>query len=205
MPTDDPQAINHAKKRLRQKMRERLRGLSKDQRLAPRPTVARNLPIGLLQAPHHAPIMTFFPTDEEPDVVPALQDLGQPLCFPSINWAHKSMEAVLVDPERFETRIQRHGIREAIGGAIVDPNDLGAIIVPGLAFDRQGHRLGRGGGFYDAFLSRIDRRFENDVPRPVVVGVCFGCQLVEKVPTFPHDQRMDVVVTEGEQIFCYAP
>ena len=70
---------------------------------------------------------------------------------------------------------------EAVEGAI----DL--IIVPGVAFDRQCHRLGRGRGFYDRLLSSLD------VPK---VGICFDFQLVPSVPIEPFDCPMDHVVTE---------
>ena len=70
---------------------------------------------------------------------------------------------------------------EAVEGAI----DL--IIVPGVAFDRQCHRLGRGRGFYDRLLSSLD------VPK---VGICFDFQLVPSVPVESFDYPMDHVVTE---------
>ena len=63
------------------------------------------------------------------------------------------------------------------------------VIVPGLAFTAAGDRLGQGGGWYDRFLS---------VARPdcVAIGVCFNEQIVDALPTEPHDVTMDVVVTD---------
>lgn len=69
------------------------------------------------------------------------------------------------------------------------------VFVPLLAFDRRGYRLGYGGGFYDMTLERL--RVEADV---IAVGVAFAGQEVEEVPTEPHDQRLDWVVTEAEAI-----
>lgn len=63
------------------------------------------------------------------------------------------------------------------------------IIVPGVAFDRQGNRLGRGKGFYDRLLSELPA---------TKVGICFGFQLCPKIPTEPFDFRMDYLVTESE-------
>ena len=71
---------------------------------------------------------------------------------------------------------------EAVEGAI----DL--IIVPGVAFDAQGHRLGRGRGFYDRLLSSLD------TPK---VGICFDFQLVPSVPVESFDHPMDHVITES--------
>jgi 5-formyltetrahydrofolate cyclo-ligase len=80
------------------------------------------------------------------------------------------------------------GIREPVG-PIVAPRVVDAAIVPGVAFDPQGGRLGHGGGHYDRLLATL----EEDVPR---VGVCFACQVVPAVPREPHDQLVDLVVTD---------
>ena len=56
-----------------------------------------------------------------------------------------------------------------------------------MAFDREGHRLGRGKGYYDRFLSRV--------PNIYKIGLCFSWQLVDSVPTDEHDIRMDETVT----------
>lgn len=67
------------------------------------------------------------------------------------------------------------------------------VLVPGLAFDRAGHRLGAGKGYYDRFLAGIQ------VPK---IALAFEFQLVERVPREPHDQRVDMIVTEDEVITC---
>lgn len=65
------------------------------------------------------------------------------------------------------------------------------VICPGLAFDRTGRRLGRGKGYYDRFLSGLERS------RLAVVGICFEQQMVDEVPAGENDARMDLVVTEA--------
>lgn len=65
--------------------------------------------------------------------------------------------------------------------------DFDLIIVPGVAFDRNGNRLGRGKGYYDRFLCH-----HLDVKR---IGICFDFQLVDEVPSEPFDIRMDEVIT----------
>ena len=60
-------------------------------------------------------------------------------------------------------------------------------VVPGMAFDKQGHRLGRGKGYYDRFLSRV--------PNIYKIGVCFPFQMLETIPSEPNDILMDEVVT----------
>lgn len=68
---------------------------------------------------------------------------------------------------------------------------LGMVILPGLAFDRLGNRLGHGGGWYDRVLSST-RAAKN---RPLIIGVCFEEQLVERVPHEPFDITMDAVIS----------
>ena len=72
----------------------------------------------------------------------------------------------------------------------VDTAELDLIVVPGLAFDRYGGRLGLGKGYYDRFLPHIR-------PDAVKIAPAFECQLVDKIPLLPHDVRVDMVVTEN--------
>ncbi|WP_370323689.1 5-formyltetrahydrofolate cyclo-ligase [Euzebya sp.] len=78
------------------------------------------------------------------------------------------------------------GVREPAAGArTVERLDL--VVVPGLAYDRDGGRLGHGAGFYDRWLAEH---------RPLAVGVCPEALLVDAVPVEAHDVRVDAVVTE---------
>jgi 5-formyltetrahydrofolate cyclo-ligase len=71
----------------------------------------------------------------------------------------------------------------------VDPATLDAVVVPGMAFDRQGGRLGRGAGVYDRFLARLPER-------TLRIGLIPSALLVERLPTEPHDIPMHAVATE---------
>lgn len=71
------------------------------------------------------------------------------------------------------------------------------IVVPGLAFDRRGNRLGRGRGFYDRFL--VEARSWS-VERPLAIGICFSEQLFDSIPAGLGDQPLDGVVTEEETL-----
>ncbi len=71
--------------------------------------------------------------------------------------------------------------------------EIDLVVVPGLAFDRSGHRLGLGGGFYDRWLP--------SVPAPRV-GLALSLQVVERVPHTGRDQRVDWIVTENDLIDC---
>lgn len=71
--------------------------------------------------------------------------------------------------------------------------DLDLVLVPGLAFDRSGHRLGAGKGYYDRFLAPIA------APK---IALAFAFQIVDEIPIAAHDQLMDMIVTEEEVIDC---
>ena len=80
-------------------------------------------------------------------------------------------------------------IMEPIGEPFTDFSIIDVILVPGVAFDVQGHRLGRGRGYYDRFLYslRADTKVRS-------IGVCFDFQKVLEVPVGPHDVPVDMVV-----------
>jgi len=81
------------------------------------------------------------------------------------------------------------GIREPVRRVPVDAEEADVVLVPGVAFDPAGRRLGYGGGFYDAFLAGIP----GGVSR---VGLCFDLQVVDEVPAGPNDEGVGLVVTE---------
>ena len=83
---------------------------------------------------------------------------------------------------------EQFGIGEPTGEEYTDLESVDAIIVPGVAFDKEGHRMGRGRGFYDRLLK--------STPNAYKIGVCFDFQMVESVPVEPHDVMMDKVVGE---------
>lgn len=89
-------------------------------------------------------------------------------------------------------RLQRgaFGIPEPTSDAPLCPADrIDLLILPGTAFTRNGIRMGRGGGFYDRYLSRTDLQ-------AATVGVCFEAQIAESLPAEPHDIPVSMVITE---------
>ncbi len=83
---------------------------------------------------------------------------------------------------------EQFGIAEPIGDEFTDLDKIDVIIVPGVAFDHAGHRMGRGRGFYDRLLRTTPQAFK--------IGVAFDFQMVPLVPTEPHDVKMDKVISE---------
>jgi 5-formyltetrahydrofolate cyclo-ligase len=72
------------------------------------------------------------------------------------------------------------------------------ILTPGLAFDREGNRLGRGRAYYDRFLAVLDGAADagSQAAHATICGLCLDCQLVGRVPVEPHDRRVASVLTE---------
>lgn len=84
------------------------------------------------------------------------------------------------------------GILEPSGDEFTDYLSIDLIIVPGVAFDSNCNRLGRGKAFYDGFLKKAEKAFK--------IGICFDFQIVDSIPIEPHDIKMDMVITESKVI-----
>jgi 5-formyltetrahydrofolate cyclo-ligase len=85
-----------------------------------------------------------------------------------------------------------YGIREPLWREerVIPVEEIDLVLLPGVAFDRHGGRLGYGGGYYDRFLPRLR-------PDAVKIGLAYDLQVVGRVPLEPHDVRLDAVVTES--------
>jgi 5-formyltetrahydrofolate cyclo-ligase len=93
-----------------------------------------------------------------------------------------------VEPAPFGLLEPKEALRQDQARA-VPPADVDFFVVPGVAFDRHGGRLGHGRGYYDRLLAHAR-------PDATVAGLCFEVQLVDAVPMAEHDVRLDYVVTE---------
>jgi len=78
----------------------------------------------------------------------------------------------------------------------VQPEEVELVVVPGVSFDRRGHRIGYGMGYYDSLLKKVNG---------CKVGLAYDMQIVEHVPDEPHDVAVDMVVTQSEIIRCSKP
>lgn len=138
-------------------------------------------------------IMAFHPFGDELDILPFLLEAkkrGQDIWLPLTNVAERRLI-----PYRYTGP---HMLKQGVYGiwepdpALAEEADvshLDAIIVPGVAFDSKGGRMGYGGGYYDRFLATLKKL-------PFLVGVGFSIQVVEHVPLESHDVLLDAVVTE---------
>ena len=140
-------------------------------------------------------ILFFAPLPDEIDVWPlvmAAQGAGKTIALPRFVPETGSYAACRVS--RLETDLQtgRFGIREpAAHCADWGLNRLDLILVPGVAFDLLGHRLGRGKGFYDRLLETLDG---------TTCGVAFDAQVFHEIPVAPHDVRVNCILTPARWI-----
>jgi 5-formyltetrahydrofolate cyclo-ligase len=115
-------------------------------------------------------------------LLPVTVGRGQPLVFRKWKWGHPLVEGQMRIPEPSPR------LPEA-------QPDL--LFVPLAAFDRRGFRIGYGAGHYDVTLQKL--RATRAIP---AIGIAFACQEIERVPHEPHDQPLDIILTERETIDC---
>jgi 5-formyltetrahydrofolate cyclo-ligase len=121
---------------------------------------------------------------------------GKRVAWPRISSSGRAMEFACCAPAELVPGPAR--VLEAPPSAPALPIDLlDLVVVPGLAFDPAGRRLGRGRGHYDATLVRLR-------PGALRIGLCFEAQVVDRVPTEPHDAPLDAVVTESRVLAAAA-
>jgi 5-formyltetrahydrofolate cyclo-ligase len=114
---------------------------------------------------------------------------GKKALFPRISPERRVLEFVATASWE-ELELGRYGVREPPAGSSVRLAEGDLVVVPGLAFDAAGHRLGRGGGWFDRTFPPTGRA------GPLLVGYAYERQIVESVPNGPRDRSMDWIVTE---------
>jgi 5-formyltetrahydrofolate cyclo-ligase len=179
-------------------MSARRRSLSRDDRVAAGYAVAR-IACALPEFERAQRVVAHVALDDEVPtraILDAVLASGRVLLLPRL--AAKRLEFAAV-AELTSLRRGRLGVFEpqASSAALqLVPDDL--VFVPGVAFDRCGGRLGRGGGHYD-------RAFPPATATPVLLGVAFSFQFVDVVPVGPFDRRVDGIVTEEGIVRVPAP
>ena len=115
------------------------------------------------------------------------------LLLPRVNRGGRRLDLHEVKDPVQDLKAGTWGIREPNPDLCprVEPESIGFGLVPGVAFDVRGARLGYGGGFYDKLLAGCSG------PGPFLVAAAFGLQMVDEVPLEEHDVRMNLIVTEG--------
>jgi 5-formyltetrahydrofolate cyclo-ligase len=154
-----------SKETLRAQMREYLRALTLDDRaLRSRVICERVAELPVWKAARVATL--FEPMNSEPQITTLIEELRR-----------RGSEIIIILPSA----------REHDDVPIISPIDL--VLVPGLAFTRDGGRLGNGRGFFDRFLA-------HRTPRAAKIGVCFNFQILPSLPLEAHDVKVGLVVSD---------
>ena len=135
-------------------------------------------------------LLTYLAVKSEVETDPILGEArrhGKRVYIPCLDSKKKQILAIEVTgKEKLEPN--RYGILEPPFEAkrVGDPKNLDLVIVPGLGFDAQGGRLGRGEGYFDRFLAEAKRAYK--------MGLAFECQIIDRIPRESHDVVMDEVL-----------
>ena len=174
---------------LRAEMRAAVRAISPVERLAASRAICERL-AGQGIWKNAKLILLFAPMASEPDIWPlaemAVAD-GKTVALPRFISAKQHYEAAIVQDQVRDLITGQFGIKEP--GAtcgVADLKRLDLVLVPGLAFDWHGRRLGRGRGFYDRLLAEVSGK---------TCGIAYDQQLVSAIPVEPHDVRLNCILT----------
>jgi len=183
-------SIANSKTDLRQKIRTQLEKISPAVRAVESIDLCGRLKA---QIPSAHTILFFAPLPDELDIWPVLElslALGTNCALPFFDTEKKIYGARLLKNLATNIVVGKFDVREPAATCEEIPlNQFDLVLVPGIAFDLSGHRLGRGQGFYDRILAEASG---------IKCGVGYDFQLLETIPTEPHDARVDFIFTPSQ-------
>ena len=136
-------------------------------------------------------VSRFPEVDTEPMIAKAWEE-GKKVALPRINTQTKQMEFFIIETyQQLEETVFK--LKEPIPSqsTLQSANDIDLMIVPGVAFTKQGYRLGLGGGYYDRYLPKF---------KGITVSLLFSAQLVDTIPLEEHDHIIDYLLSQGGRI-----
>jgi 5-formyltetrahydrofolate cyclo-ligase len=191
--------IHKRKKELRRKVQQLRDSIDPEQRRILSDRVAANL----WSVPEFvaADTVLFFisfrsEVDTMPMIIRALEE-KKTVCVPCTDAGNKAMVASRITDLDTDLELGNYDILEPREECLrpLPPESMDVILMPGVAFDLTGGRLGYGGGYYDRFLEKCS-------PDCMLVAVAFEIQIVEHVPCADHDANIHKIVTEKRVIDC---
>lgn len=193
--------MSENKKQLRERILQQRNALSTEMRGEKSRAISQRL-LSLPQFQSAQWIMSYVTFRSEVDTIPFIEASlvrGKRMVVPVVE---KSTRRLLISEIRDIARELvpgAYGIMEPAENfwRIISPQLLNLVVVPGVAFDLQGNRLGYGGGYYDRFLKTLS-------PGVSLIAVAFDLQVVEKIPAEHHDLKVHLIVTESRLINCPA-
>jgi 5-formyltetrahydrofolate cyclo-ligase len=189
--------LQAAKAALRKQIREALQKISPAVRMAESLDLCRRLE-PQLQSAHT--ILFYAPLPDELDVWLLLEKLlpaKRHCALPAFDGATQSYSARRVTNLETDIFTGKFGVSEPLSSCVEIPlNRFDLVLVPGMAFDLNGHRLGRGKGYYDQILPATSG---------IKCGVAYDFQLLEKIPAELHDAKADFILTPARELKIAGP
>jgi len=133
-------------------------------------------------------LLLYYPLPDEVDtraLISQLAAAGKQVLLPKVTDGYHMEMRRYTGPGDLHTGA--FGIMEPTGEPFTHYTQIDVAIVPGMAFDKAGHRLGRGKGYYDRFL--------NLLPHTYKIGICFPYRLLDNIPADRHDIAMDEIIS----------
>jgi len=184
------------KPELRQQLQKCLLEMPVEQRVEKSRRACRNL-IATPQFQNASAVMMYLSLPHELDTSDAILSawqLNKIVVVPKVSWQQRHMIPVRINSLETGFSAEVSGLRNPIMGVPVPFKDIDLVVAPGLAFDRKGNRLGRGGSYYDRFFANKDLR-------AIKCGIAFGEQVIETVPTDDDDIPVDFLITDEEVLY----
>ncbi len=181
---------------LRQQLSERLAELNPEQRKHKSRRACDRL-VGLEAFDQAQVVMLFLSLPREIDTASAVEAAwarGKTVVVPQVLWEERALEPVVIRSWDQALEAGHGGTRHPADHEIVSLERIDLVVTPGLGFDTQGHRLGRGMAFYDRFFARPGMGATR-------CGLAFFEQIVDQIPVSEHDRSVDVLVTDEQVIW----
>jgi len=196
-PLPEPEIILQQKKNLRRAMRETRRTIPAGLREKYNAALNQQLMNRLLDL-SPCKVSAYLAFDGEPDLspsFPALREAGFQLALPFIETQADSTRMVFRRWQASDAlSANTLGFSEPRQGEELDPSELGVVLMPLVAWDINGTRLGMGAGYYDRALAPLRHQ-----ARPLRIGIAFDAQRTDKIPTDRHDIPLHELISESQR------
>ncbi|MFH1615607.1 MAG: 5-formyltetrahydrofolate cyclo-ligase [Planctomycetota bacterium] len=189
--------VNAEKIKLRQDLKCRMLTLTPQQRTEKSQKAFHNL-INTPQFQDAQVIMIYLALPHEVDTAPIILHAWQEnkvVAVPKMSWQQRHMIPVRIHSLETGLTHDEHNLQSPVAGVPVALEEIELVIAPGLGFDKNGNRLGRGGAHYDMF-------FANTRLTAARCGLAFEEQIVTSIPAARHDKLVDFLVTDEQVIYC---
>lgn len=182
--------MQDTKSTLRKKFLKLLRNQEEEERVIKSRAIQKRLfAMPEFQRAQH--ILFYASFDGEVETINMMQEaqrLGKKIVLPIILKDQRQIIPSLVENLSQELKEGPYGVKQPLKECRLDLTKIGLAIVPGVAFDKRNHRLGRGAGYYDRFLKTIP-------PEIPTVGLAFDFQILDRLPHQEHDIPVSFVLT----------